>query len=74
MKFARFRCYGCRQEYNHIFPKECHTIECPCGQWNNVPDDAWLITGICGDCGRAMDDHNWNQERGSYEYAHPVQR
>lgn len=58
-KFARFVCYGCRQEYAHVFPASCHELECPCGQWNIPPATAQLIDGRCPDCEKPLDDHRW---------------
>ncbi len=59
MKTAKFICYGCRKEYAHVWPQERNEIPCDCGQINIAPHNAKAITGVCGKCGHAFDDHAW---------------
>ncbi len=59
MKTAKFICYGCRKEYTHVWPQERNEIPCDCGQINIAPHNAKAITGFCGKCGHAFDDHAW---------------
>ena len=63
MKLARLTCPGCRNLYELPVSREEFVAECPtCGQRNNVPASAELITGLCLQCSRHLDDHIWQGE------------
>jgi hypothetical protein len=60
MKLARLTCPGCRSAYEAAVAQGAYFAQCPnCGQNNNVPLGAPLITGRCERCDRPLDDHQW---------------
>jgi hypothetical protein len=63
MKLARLTCPGCKSPYETAISREAYFAQCPsCGQNNNVPLESPIITGLCLNCSRALDDHHWRGE------------
>lgn len=64
MKLATLTCPACHTYYESSVVGNDFVVRCPnCGQNNNVPLQAQYITGVCPDCGRPLDDHEF---RGSW--------
>jgi hypothetical protein len=61
MKIGTVHCPSCSSTWIALFPEDMLLLPCPfCEALNGAPEDAQFVSGMCIDCGMALDDHLWD--------------